>query len=91
MSIKKQIKKLEHYDVHQRSHFEKIGAVVLTAATVLSIVIENHDATKRMAKTDVIANPNCVSVNAEPAEKNEMVRSPIKFDDGLRAAATTGA
>jgi predicted glycoside hydrolase/deacetylase ChbG (UPF0249 family) len=91
MSIKKQIKKLEHYDVHQRSHFEKIGAVVLTAATVLSIVIENHDATKRMAKTDVIANPNFVSVNAEPAEKNEMVRSPIKFDDGLRAAATTGA
>lgn len=91
MKLSKQIKKLEHYDVHPRGYAEKIGAVVLTAATVLSIVVENHDATKRMAKTDVMANPNFVSVNAEPAEKNEMVRSPIKFDDGLRAAATTGA
>lgn len=91
MSIKKQIKKLEHYDVHHRSNAEKIGALVLTAATILSIVVENHDATKRLAKTDIMANPNFVSVNAEPAEKNEMVRSPIKFDDGLRAAATSGA
>jgi hypothetical protein len=91
VTLKKQIQKLNHYDVHERSNFEKIGAVVLTFATVLSIVIENHDATKRLAKTDIVANPNFVSVNAEPAEKNEMVRSPIKFDDGLRAAATTGA
>lgn len=91
MTIQKQIKKLNHYDVHDRSRFEKVGAVVLTFATILSMVVENHDATKRLARADVIANPNFVSVNAEPAEKNEMVRSPIKFDDGLRAAATTGA
>jgi hypothetical protein len=91
MKIKTQIKKLDHYDVHDRSHFERIGALVLTAATVLSIVAEGHDATKRLARADVIANPSFVASNHEPAEKNEMVRMPIKFDDGLRAAATTGA
>jgi len=91
VKINKQIKKLEHYDVHERSHFVRFGALVLTAATVLSIVVENHDATKRLAKTDIVANPSFVASNHEPAEKNEMVRMPIKFDDGLRAPATTGA
>lgn len=91
MSIKKQIKKLNHYDVHERSHYEKIGAVVLTAATVLSMVVENHEAAKRVAKADVVVNPNFVAMRNETPEKSEMVRMPIKFDDGLRAAATTGA
>lgn len=91
MTLKKQIQKLNHYDVHDRSHFERIGAMVLTAATVLSIVAEGHDATKRLAKADVIVNPSFTASHHEPAEKNEMVRMPIKFDDGLRAPATTGA
>jgi hypothetical protein len=91
MTLKKQIQKLNHYDVHDRSHFERIGALVLTAATVLSIVVESHDATKRVAKSDVVVNHNFIASQHEPAEKNEMVRMPIKFDDGLRAPATTGA
>jgi hypothetical protein len=92
VNIKTQIKKLDHYDVHERSHFERIGALVLTAATVLSLILESHDIARRVAKTDMIANPEIVTTRPpEPAEKNEMVRSPIKFDDGLRAAATTGA
>jgi hypothetical protein len=92
VKIKTQIKKLDHYDVHARSHFERIGALVLTAATVLSLVVESHDIAKRVARADIIANADVVTTHTpEPAEKNEMVRSPIKFDDGLRAAATTGA
>jgi len=91
VTLKKQIQKLNHYDVHERSYFEKIGALVLTAATILSIIAEGHDASKRLAKADVIANPSFVASHNEPAEKNEMVRMPIKFDDGLRAAETTGA
>jgi hypothetical protein len=90
MTLKKQIKKLDHYDVHERSTTHKLGAIVLAAATVLSIVVEHHDTTKRMAKSDIVVNPGFVAKSEIP-EKNEMVRMPIKFDDGLRAAATTGA
>ncbi len=91
VTLKQEIQKLNHYDVHDRSKFERIGALVLTAATVLSIVAEGHDASRRLAKADVVVNPSFVASHHEPAEKNEMVRMPIKFDDGLRAAATTGA
>lgn len=90
MTLAKQIKKLDHYDVHHRSTTHKLGAIVLTAATILSIGVEHHDAGKRIAKSDVVVNPSFV-VKSEVPEKNEMVRMPIKFDDGLRAAATTGA
>lgn len=92
VKIKTEIKKLDHYDVHDRSRFERFGAIVLTAATVLSMVVETHDLARKVAKSDIVANPEIVTTRPpEPAEKNEMVRSPIKFDDGLRAAATTGA
>lgn len=90
MTLRKQIEKLNHYDVHERSHFVKFGALALTAATLVSIAVEHHDASKRMAKSDIIVNPAFVAKSEVP-EKNEMVRMPIKFDDGLRAAATTGA
>ncbi|MBC7581342.1 hypothetical protein H7097_00550 [Aeromicrobium sp.] len=91
MNINTQIKKLDHYDVHERSLTHKVGAIVLAVATVFSIAVETNHATKGMAKSEVIVNSNYLAVRPEPAEKNEMVRMPIKFDDGLRAAATTGA
>jgi hypothetical protein len=92
VKINTQIKKLDHYDVHDRSRWEKLGAIVLTGLTVMSMVVESHDIARRVAKADMIANPEVVTTRPpEPPEKNEMVRSPIKFDDGLRAAATTGA
>lgn len=91
VKLSKQIKKLEHYDVHDRTHAVKIGAVVLAVATVMSVVAEHHDAHKRIAKGDVMANSEISILKSEVPEKNEMVRMPIKFDDGLRAATTTGA
>ncbi len=87
MSIKTQIKKLEHYQVHPRSNFSRVGALVLTLATVLSLVSESHDVNKQLRR-DITVNSNFI---ASPAEKNETVRMPIKFDDGLRATASTGA
>jgi hypothetical protein len=87
VTLQKQIKKLEHYQVHDRSSFSRLGALVLTAATILSMVNESHDASKQLRR-DIMVNSNFI---ASPAEKNETVRSPIKFDDGLRATATTGA
>ena len=94
MTLKKQIKKLDHYDVHERHILTRLGAVVLTGAAVLSMVAESHDATRQAARKDVVVNSNYIAAPVappEPAEKNEMVRMPIKFDDGLRATATTGA
>lgn len=93
MTIKTQIKKLDHYDVHERHIMTRLGALVLTGAAVLSMVAEGHDSTK-VARRDVVVNSNFIAspvAPAEPAEKNEMVRMPIKFDDGLRTVATTGA
>lgn len=88
MSIKTQIKKLEQYEVQHRSAFERGGAIFLTLATLFSMTeLGQHDATKRVARSDVLANSSIVF---NPAEKNETVRMPIKFDDGLRAPATSG-
>lgn len=91
MNIQKQIKKLEHYDVHERSLAVKVGAVVLSLATLASIGVEHHEVIKRIAHSDAIVQSNYIAARVEPPEKNEMARMPIKFDDGLRAAATTGA
>jgi hypothetical protein len=90
VTLKTQIKKLNHYDIEPRSAFERIGALVLVGATVLSMVEASHDAAKQVARRDIVVGSNFLASPA-PAEKNEMVRSPIKFDDGLRAVATTGA
>ena len=88
MSIKTQIKKLEQYEVQHRSAFERTGAILLTLATLFSVTeLGQHDNNKRIARSDVMVN-NSVIFN--PAEKNETVRMPIKFDDGLRAPETTG-
>lgn len=92
-TLKKQIKKLEHYDVHERTLFERFGSIALTGLLFLSIVETSHETAKRFMVREVIAPITHVSASPEPvpAEKSETVRMPIKFDDGLRATATTGA
>lgn len=86
--IKKELRKIERYQVTHRSGFERAGAIFLTAATLFSLTeLGGHSEQKRVARTDVVAPPNVV---LGPAEKNETVRMPIKFDDGLRSVATTG-
>lgn len=90
MSIKKQIKKLEHYEVVHRTAFVRGSALALTALTVFSMTELGHEASKLRARVDTFAQTNFITNPADPAEKNEMVRSPIKFDDGLRAVATSG-
>lgn len=90
MSIKTQIKKLEQYEVQHRSAFERIGAFILTIATVFSMTELGHTEDKRnfnRAREAVVAQ----AIVFNPAEKNETVRMPVKFDDGLRATATTSA
>lgn len=88
MSIKTQIKKLEQYEVNHRSTLARAGALVLTMATLFSLTdLGAHSTQKQLARHDVIVQS---SVIVSPAEKNETVRMPIKFDEGLRSVATTG-
>jgi hypothetical protein len=87
VSIKKQIKKLEQYEVKHRSTFERYGALLLTVATLFGSAQLGHDHTAQLAKKDVVFQSR-VSLNS--AAENETVRMPVKFDDGLRATATMG-
>lgn len=90
VSIKTQIKKLEHYDVADRTQFERHGAIFLTGLIVLGMLELAHDANRFRARAEAFITPTFTSHPIDPAEKNETVRMPIKFDDGLRAPATTG-
>lgn len=87
MRIKTQIKKLEQYELNHRSAFARTGALVLTAATLFSLLDPGHTGIGRQAKRDVIA-PTPYVLNS--ARENETMRLPVKLDDGLRSVATTG-
>ena len=87
MSIKTEIKKLEQYELKHRSSFERFGALVLAVATIFSMLELGHDHTTQLAKRDVVFQSR-TALNS--AAENETVRMPVKFDDGLRAVATTG-
>jgi hypothetical protein len=93
MSISRQIKKLEHYEIKHRSGLERIATLMLTALTIFSVAGLGHDDERRRAAKEAV-NPIMATFSSaekvEPAEKNETVRMPIKFDDGLRAPATAG-
>ena len=91
MNIQKQIKKeliaIERYELRHRSGIERAGALILTLATLFSLTGLGHDDIKQRANRDAVAQ---IVPVFNPAEKNETVRMPIKFDDGLRATANTG-
>jgi len=89
MSISSQIRKLEQYEVKHRSGIERLATLVLVVATIFSTTELGHGDDKRninLRNRDVIAQRSIVF---NPAEKNETVRMPVKFDDGLRATATS--
>jgi hypothetical protein len=86
--IKKELIKLERYEVKQRSKFERGSVLLLVLATLFSVTeLGAHSPQKQVARHDVVAQPSQV---LNPAEKNETVRMPVKFDQGLRAVTTTG-
>lgn len=88
MNIQKEIVKIKTYEDQHRSAFERVGALVLTMATMFSMTELGHTDDKR----NIIRSRDAIvaqSVVFNPAEKNETVRMPVKFDDGLRATATT--
>ncbi len=86
MSIKTEIKKLEHYQVHPRSNALKLGALLLVAATLFEVTGLGHDR-RDLTKREAVTGTR-YSINT--GKENETVRMPIKFDDGLRATATAG-
>ena len=91
MSINAQIKKLEHYEVTHRSAITRLSALAITVATLFSITgLSHHD--QQATTTEQVSERSAasVSIHHESAEKNETVRMPIRFDDGLRAPVTTG-
>lgn len=89
MSIKTQIKKelraVERYELKHRSAQERLCTLLLTAVTLFSITGLEHEAQKMLQRTVLAPIPAF-----NPAEKNETVRMPIKFDDGLRSVTHTG-
>lgn len=85
MSINKQIKKLEHYELNHRSNFMRAGALILTAATIFSMTELGDGHASHVAKRDVVTNLSYIN-----AAENEMERIPIKFDNGLTATAHSG-
>ena len=80
MSIKKQIKKLEHYEVTHHSFFERAGALVLVAATLFSLTELGNNERQRLTKAEAVLQPTVV---LNSGAENEMERIPIEFDDGL--------
>lgn len=86
MSIKTQLKKLEQYEVTHRSAFDRLGAVVLTAATLFGMT-ELGQSGNDSWKREIIARP-AYALNS--AAENEMERLPVKFDDGLTAQSNSG-
>lgn len=91
MSIQKQIKKelkaIERYELKHRSAFERTSSLFLTAATIFSLTGIGHSDVRQRANRDVVAQ---IVPVFNPAEKNETVRMPIKFDEGNRAMANVG-
>lgn len=91
MSINSEIKKLEHYQVAHRSALLRIGTSVLAAAVVFSLTGLGHDEQRQRSLKEAVASSMTTFIPTEKTtERNETVRMPIKFDDGLRALATTG-
>jgi hypothetical protein len=94
MSISAQIRKLEQYELKHRSGIERTATIVLTMIALFSMSelghVGNREDKRNLAARghDVIAQR---SVVFNPAEKNETVRMPVKFDDGLRATATSSS
>jgi len=87
VSIKTQIKRLEHYEVTHRSSFERFGALVLVAATLFSLTELGNNERQRLTKAEAVLQPAAV---LNSGAENEMERVPIKFDDGLMAQSHGG-
>jgi len=77
---------MERYQLQHRTGIERASSLILTVATLFSLTGLGHeDETRRQARQTVVLQTVPIF---SPAEKNETVRMPIKFDDGLRATAT---
>lgn len=83
--IKKELKALERYELKHRTALERLSTLALTAVTLFSLCGLEHESQKVLRQTALTP-----AAAFNPAEKNETVRMPIKFDDGLRAIANTG-
>ncbi|HVS58807.1 MAG TPA: hypothetical protein VHD60_03665 [Candidatus Saccharimonadales bacterium] len=85
MSIKTQIKKLEQYEVKHRSGMERLCTIVLAAATIFATIDVSREAARQLK--DAFVQP-AFAINS--AAENEVVRMPVKFDEGVRATSVTG-
>ncbi|HET6924468.1 MAG TPA: hypothetical protein VFH39_01390 [Candidatus Saccharimonadales bacterium] len=88
--VVRDLRKLEQLEVQHRTGLERAGALALTALIAFSMADFGHGDDRRnlnRVTKEAVVNQ---SVVFSPAEKNETVRMPVKFDDGLRATATTG-
>jgi len=86
--LKKELRLLERYEVKHRSGIERASTLMLIVLTLFSLSGIAHDEHSRLVKRAAIIVPTPPVLSS--AEKNETVRMPIKFDDGLRAVSHVG-
>jgi ribosomal protein L22 len=94
MKFKTKIRKVENRIIHERSKSERVGALMLAAATIFGMAY----ADKQAAERAVVALPQNVIFKpaAEPIdsgshqneiEQSEVSRMPVKFDDAITKTA----
>lgn len=73
---------------HKRSHPVRMAVIGLAAVTLFSMTeLGRHAA----LKTEAVMQQNMSAILSHTLEKeNETTRMPVRFDDGLRAATTSG-
>ena len=81
-----QNKKIQKQSQVRRAH-ERIGAAVLIAGTLISIIAISHEA--RRALSQLALRP-VFAVIEHNGKENETARHPVRLDDALRAPTISG-
>jgi len=89
--LKAEIRKIEQLELKHRSGLERLATTVLTGAVLFSLTGLGHNEERQRTLREVVTStvPTFQPVE-KTTERNETVRMEVKFDDGLRALATTG-
>ena len=85
--LKKELVAIEHYEVRHRSMQARMGALLLVGATLFHLSGVDHGQVQ-LSQSEISAK---LIAKLNYTDKNETVRHPVMFDDGLRVIATTGA
>ena len=91
----KDLRKLHNFEAEYRSGLVRLSALALTGLVAFGMTELGHGEDRRninkagesIVAQSVVFNLSDNNLTEKPAERNETVRMPVKFDDGLRAPA----